>query len=393
MIRPFLFLGGYCRLSFPRQWAAEILNFCGSAGLIYRSPEFSEEEFTLLCSRATAKRLEAVYAVTKKEEFGFPSVLGRYRCRPGIWIGLLLSILLIWGSGQVIWQIQIIGNEQVSDKEVLEQLALCGMEVGDSIASLDTAVLENRMLIESDTISWISINLLGTVAEVEVREVLPEPEEAYYDAANLVASRSGVIQWLEDTRGNVAVQVGDVVGEGDLLVGGLYSPEGGGLRYTVAKGKVVAKTERSFDVTIPLTYEQKVYTGEVKVEKYLIFFKKEIKFFGNTGNLYERCDTIDTVEYFEMPGQVSLPVGIRTVRYLEYDLEETTRDEETVIRLAYEKLRLQMEGTVSEGMLLRKQLTENWETDTFLLHCRAEYLENIAQTKEIKIDGTKNRKN
>jgi hypothetical protein len=231
------------------------------------------------------------------------------------------------------------------------------------------------------------------VAEVEVREILPIPEEEHYDACNLVAARSGVVEWLEDTRGNVAVQIGDVVGEGDLLVGGLYAPEGGGIRYTMAKGRVMARTTRDFSVELSRKYEKKIYTGEVKVEKSLIFFKKEIKFFGNTGNLYERCDTIDTVEYVELSRTRVLPVGIRTVRYMEYRIEERARSEEELIKLAYDRLAMQMEGEVPDGMLLRKTLSEEWTEQGVRLLCQGEFLENIAQIKEIKIDGTKNRKN
>ena len=94
-----------------------------------------------------------------------------------------------------------------------------------------------------------------------------------------------------------------------------------------------------------------------------------------------------------MPGAFSLPVGVRTVRYMEYRTEETERSEEEMLYLAYERLALQMEGAVPSGMLLRKSIKET-RTDTgFELFCRAEFLENIAQVKEIKIDGTENRKN
>ena len=88
-----------------------------------------------------------------------------------------------------------------------------------------------------------------------------------------------------------------------------------------------------------------------------------------------------------------MPVGIRTVRYMEYRIEERERSEEELIKLAYDRLAMQMEGEVPDGMLLRKTLSEEWTEQGVRLLCQGEFLENIAQIKEIKIDGTKNRKN
>ena len=45
-----------------------------------------------------------------------------------------------------------------------------------------------------------------------------------------------------------------------------------------------------------MKYDKKVYTGRKKIKKSLIFFEKEVKFFGNSRNLYASCDKIDVVE-------------------------------------------------------------------------------------------------
>ena len=394
MRRPFLFLFGYERLRTRAEYAGEILELCRQRGYVYRDSFFLEGNFFLDCSPVTAKKLRALCAerglpLLSERAFGIPALLHRYRQRVGIAVGLLLFAAILFFSGRVVWSIRVEGNRAVSDEEVLEELRRCGMTVGSPIGKLDTGVIENRVLILSDEISWISINMIGTVAEVEIREVeeIPEQEEELL-AANLVAARSGKIEYLEDTRGNVAVEIGDVVEEGDLLVGGLYdNPNGGNYRYTCAKGKVFARTERDFTVEIPYLYEKKTYTGEVIVEKYLIFFEKEVKFFGNTGNSPMTCDTIDTVEYIELAGGVTLPVGIRTVRHMEYRVETASRNEEDAVELAQYRLRCLMESEVSEGMLVSKRMTASLTEEAYVLRCRAEYIENIAKTREIEIEG------
>lgn len=368
------------------------MNLCRVGGYVYRDLSFCGDEVCLTASLRTSERImRACQAhgipIEVVRSWGLPFLVLRYRHRVGIPLGLVCFLLILWGSGRVVWDVRIEGDGGVSDAVVLEQLAACGLQTGVPLASLDTGVIENRVLILSDEISWISINLSGTVARVEVRTLIPAPEPQPYAAANLVASRFGVIEGFEDIRGNLAVSVGDAVSEGELLVGGLYSTEGGGLRYTCAKGRVLARTQYDFSVEVPLQYREKVYTGRKKNEKYWIFFKKEIKFFGNTGNSPGSCDTINTVEYVRLPGGVTLPFGVRTVRHMEYRLCDARRSAEEAVDLAFLQLRLQMEEAVPSGLPVRKKTNGVWDSNGYTLYCTANYIENIAVVREIQIEG------
>ena len=392
MWHPLLFWIGYERLRADRGYAGEIVNLCRTGGIFYRDFTFRGDYAEWICTLRHASRLrEACRArgipLVTAASCGLPALLRRYRRRYGIFAGVLLFCGILFCSGRVVWSVRVDGNRTLSDSAVIERLARCGLSVGDRIGELDTAIVENRVLIESDDISWISINLSGTVARVELREAIPYEESEDYAAANLVAARSGTVELFEDVRGNIAVKIGDTVAEGELLVGGLYQIPTGGFRYTCARGRVLARTQRSFETEIPFRYEKKTYTGEVLVEKYLIFFKKEVKFFGNTGNCEGSCDTIDTVEYWELPGGVTLPVGIRTVRHRVYATQTAQRTPEEAMELAYERLRWQMESEVPQGNLLRKALSSELTDGAFILRCEAEYIEDIAQTQEIEIEG------
>ena len=391
MIGPFQFLLGYRRLRISRAAAGEVMNLCQSFGFVYRSFEFCGEYACVECRPPTARRLSEAcrtrgIAVEEEAVRGLPGLLLRYRHRYGILAGLLAFAAIVFFSGRVVWDIRIEGNERLDDGAVLEALSEQGLRVGVPYARLDIDALENRVLLYSDEISWISVNLIGTVAHVELREVEEiVPEEPTYDAANLVASRAGKIEMLEDVRGNVMVKPGDVVSEGELLVGGLYDMANGGLRYRCASGKVYARTEYDFLVEIPKKVEQKRYTGRKKVEKSLIFFEKEIKFFGNSRNLPSTCDTIEMVEYLSFSDDAVLPFGIRTVSYREYELVEIEQSEAEMLDAAYEALYEQMESKVPDGSLVRKRVTSEITDGAVALRCRAEYLENIAILKEIEI--------
>ena len=388
---PIRFLFGYRILSFMAEDSARLLNLCREFDIPYTSVDFKEGYVYIKASLYSARRLERIcikkdITLCGSDEHGVPLLIKRYRKRWGILVGLVSASLAGLLLSGLIWDVRIEGNLTLSDREVRDALSACGLDVGTSLRGLDIGVIENRVLIYSDDISWISVNIDGTVAEVEIRELIPSEEDSGMAAANLVAQRNGVIEYLEDVRGAPVADVGEAVSKGQLLVSGIYGSDTEGFRYTVAKGKVYARTERDISVEIPFDYDKKVYTGRVKTEKYLIFFKKEVKFYSNSGNSYEFCDTIDTEEYFEGPLGADLPIGVRTVKYLEYKYERAERSREDVTELAYYRLGTELERELADGELLSKRISFEIDDRYFRLYCHAEVIENIAKISEIEIE-------
>ena len=394
MLRPFSFFFGSRRLRVLRSAAGEIMNLFRVSGYTYSNFEFCGDYAYFSCSAQVSKSIiEACAArgisVSVEKESGIPFILKRYRHRYGVFIGILLCFFLIFLSGRVVWDIRVEGNRYMSEEEVISELRECGFRIGALKSGLDIDAIEMRTLVFSENISWISINLLGTVANVEIREMDAPPKESTPDfaAANLVAARGGVIEDFQDVRGEVVVKIGDIVGEGDLLVSGLYGDEKTSFRYTCAKGEVLARTSRDFSVEIPLKYTDKAYSEKVKCEKFIIFFEKEVKFTINSGNLPLSCDTIEMVEYFHTRGGSRLPVGIRTVRHCEYEWRSSERTAEQAMTLAYDELRAQMDREIPDAMLMRKRLYGEQTDSAYVLHATIECIENIARVEEIKIKG------
>ena len=387
-----LFIFGYVSLSAERARAHEIMNLCMERGYVYRDLRFEGDRIYFNCSLGTAKKLSDVCGargieIVRLRERGVPSLLGRYRHRYGFFAGLALFAAIFFLSGTVIWGIKIDGNARLSEREVLTELRRCGLSVGSRKSGLDVSAIENRVLIESDEISWISVNIIGTVAEVEIREIEVEEEREQYLASNIVAARDGQIELFEDVRGNIILNIGDYVRKGELIVSGLYDSQTQGIRYTDAKGRVLARTERDISVSIPFKYEKKRYTGKVFTEKYLIFFEKEIKFYTNAGNLYASCDTIDTVEYINFFSAGELPVGVRTVKHMEYVYEDAERTPEEAERLADYKLSCDLAALADDGELLRKSKVYRVTDTAYIIDCHIQRIENIAERREIKIEG------
>ena len=283
MANPITFLFGYVRVSAPLGSAADILNIAQKHGVVYRNQKSNGESISFECSLPAARRLRKICA--EKEipslsftEHGVPHLLIKYRKRYGIFVGIVLAVALIILSGTVVWDIRIDGENRLTERQILAELDECGLRKGVLTRGLDTDAIQTKMIIHSDDVSWISINLIGTVAHVQIRESEPLPEEKKEpSAANLVATDDGEIVGFEEVKGDIAVKLGDLVGKGELLVSGIRESKTQGFIYSVAQGRVFAKTKTEYSVEIPLKYETKRYKDEVYEEKYLIFFNKEIK--------------------------------------------------------------------------------------------------------------------
>ena len=243
--------------------AAQILTLCMRYHLPYRDLSFSDDRETMWITMTwltadTLVRIAAREGLTLRRASveGLPGDIATCMRRPGILMGIALALLLTFFASGRLWEIRIEGNHRLSDEQVIRALQDVGLTIGCSMKGLDVDAMENRLLMHSEEISWITINLMGTTAEVQIREKLPSLAEQESGApANLVASRDGIIVGCEVLNGKIVARVGRAVRRGELLVSGLYDSAVMGYRYTRARGAVFAETERTF--TVEIAYDDK----------------------------------------------------------------------------------------------------------------------------------------
>lgn len=392
MIHPMLWLIGYCELSVSDADAAVFVNIAAATQTGYferRGVGGGRRSFLVslrLCGRLMRECKRVGIDVCEMSRHGAPIILLRALRRPGIVIGTAVFFALVLIGEGLLWRIDVIGAERVTADEVCELLEECGMGIGSRISRLDVDKIANRALARSDELSWMSINIVGTVASVEIRESLPPPAPEGPACSNVIAGGNGIIVGFENVRGNLAVSIGDAVAKGDLLIGGVYGAEGEATRFVRAQGSVLALCEREFDISVPFAYSKKVYTGNTKVQKSLIFFKKEVNFFGKCRNSYATCDTIDIVEYFSLFGLGELPIGVRTVTCREYGYVEVHRSEEEALAEAKRLLWQSFEATAGkDAELVSNEMDIEICDGVCRVRARIESIEDIAREQEIEI--------
>ena len=388
------FLVGYQNVCIAPEDTACFLELCRQKKLAYRDFRPMDDGSVALRMRTHTLRQALRLAeaqgisVTVTAEGGLPLYTRCLWRRPGLWVGVLVVVALMILSSRFVWDVRVTGNTAVSEREVEETLRACGFGVGSYLGNFKADRIENRVLMQNRDIAWISVNMRGTVAHVEIREAVHTPPQEDSTPANLIADIGGQIIRVEPLRGNVTVAAGEWVDKGDLLIGGVYGSETSGIRYTHAAGRVYARVVEEILIEIPLTYEKKVYDTRkdaVFCEKSLIFFEKNIKFSKKTGNMGESCDIIKRVYVPFAQFEKDLPVSWVTEWYIPYQTVTATRTYAEAEELAYFQLSQRILSIPGGAEVLSKTITTTHGEDKYILSCTLECIRDIAKEQTVEV--------
>lgn len=367
-----------------------VLNLCGEYGLTFWDLRWENAAaFTFTLTRRDWKRLRRLTAkldceLTPLGWRGTPFFLGRMRYRYGLWVTLgLCSLLLLWGSF-FIWDIEIEGNETVPDREILRALEKCDVAFGTFGYDVNSFQLRNDLLLELPELSYIAINVRGSRAYVQVRERVDAQEIIdKRQPGNTVATKDALVTAIEPWNGEKVVLPGTMVREGQLLISGVVDSGYGGSRQVAGMGKVYGRTWYTLRCRVPLTVEEKVYTGEKTVRRAVLLGKNRVNLYIGSSISGDTCDKIIDWNQWELPGGLVLPVTVVTETLEEYTLTETRRSQEEAQALGTLTLDRQLEALLGDGELLSRQINSQVEGDTLLVTLTAECEEQIGKFVEI----------
>lgn len=386
-------LFGYYEVSLPLGSCEDFLNLCMRYGFEYYSLKLRKDEnqVTLYLRATEYKRVKTacrLWQIRMKTLSlnGLPPHVLKYRKRWGILAGACLSLALLIVAQGVVWRIDVIGNERLSKERIIEALSQNGLNVGDWKASVKTDSVEQGVMINDDEVAWISINMLGTVAKVEVREVIDtDIVEKNTKPANVVALYDAEIVSVEAYSGFVCVKEGDYVRAGELLVSGIYKTEKAPIRYSHASARIMARVSRTFVIEIPQKQVQKVYSNEKITKKTLNFFDKSIKLFTNYRNLPTSCDIMNYVYILDPFSLGELPISISVDEYRPYETREVMISEDEAIEQGYELLRRKIDEELPEAQILKKDIYGEFVDGKYVLRCDLTAVCNISKQIEFEV--------
>ncbi len=278
MRRLYRFLTGSYRITFSSTNPERVLNVTLKQNIPIWNIEKGEKAVSFSISPSLKSVLLANLALSgseqiKEEKRGVLVILQRFGKRWGLMLGFALFLVVILLSTCFVWSVEVEGNSVIPEEEIRERVARLGLSPGTVISKIDTGDFSLLFQVENPEFSYASLNIIGTraILSVRERESLGEEREEENGASNLVSSIHGEILRFEVLSGQIAVKRGDVVPKGALLISGVVEKSNGAFATVKAQGRVFAKTERFFQVHIPLKEKQTVFTGkEEQKRKYRI---------------------------------------------------------------------------------------------------------------------------
>ena len=370
-----------------------VLNLCAAHGIpFWELAWLSEIRLRAVTSRAELPRLrevltrtDAVLTVVRTE--GAPEVWRQYRRRYVLLAAaVVLAAVLALGSTHI-WDFQVTGNDTVPTETILRTLEKYGVALG-ARSRIDQEALRNQVLLELPDVVWLTVNMRGCTAHVQVVE-RQRPPHLYADGeiANVVAARDGLVTKIQALDGQAQVMVGTTVTAGQVLISGVVDSDQRGYRLLHGMGQVWARTWYELSVSVPLTVQEKGQETGAVTRLAVDIGRNRIKIYGKGSMTGPDCDKMTVYHQARLPFGLTLPVTLVTERTVRYAAGEAERPMADARAEGETQLMAQLEAALapSQGQLLDHSFDAVRQGKWLVVTLRAECEEQIGVSSPLDI--------
>lgn len=212
------YIFGYVNISVEGYFIERFINICISKNVLLWNSKRKKSSFLYTnIGMRDFKKIKEIAKITKcrvkiQRKRGLPFLLNKYKKRKIFVISLAIILLLIFGTSNFIWNIEIVGNNTIEKSEIMKDLNENGLKTGMIKQKINTKEVINNIRLKRNDIAWIGLNIKGTNAIVSIVEADKKPEiidENEY--CNIVTRKDGIITKINVQNGTALVKEGDIV--------------------------------------------------------------------------------------------------------------------------------------------------------------------------------------
>ena len=391
IIRLWNFLRGYAIIIVEGLKIERFINMAISNGIyIWDIKKQSYTSITAKIGLASFGKMREIVRKTDctleiKEKRGFPFIWKNLKRHKLFTASVLILVLMIYIMCSYIWMIEVIGTKNIDPKTVLEIVNNEGLKEGVRKSKLDKHSIENRVLINLSTLSWVGIQIRGTKATIEVVEKREEPELiSKIDSCDIVASKSGVINKILALNGDAVVKDGATVKKGQVLVTGRIIRENMEPRLVHSLAQITARTW--YEDAEEMEFQQIEFkdTGRRETHYKLKVLDKELGF-KKTIPYSEYNETREEKNILSF-GNYIFPIKLISNRYQEVVKVPKTLTVDQAKKRCEERLNERLKLQMSENaVVLDKKIVYYVEKKSVKAKITVEILEEIGVKKRIQV--------
>ena len=183
---------------------------------------------------------EKGWRVTRERPAQLAAVLGALRRRPGALVGAALALAAALVLSQFVWRVEINGaGPYLAD--IAAYLTEAGYVPGARRDALDASALERNLTLRYPEVAWFHAYVSNVTLVVDVTRGVPMPDLPSAQPGDVVALRDGIVDSVRVYAGTAAVEAGDAVRAGQVLIRGEERGADGAVVPVAARGAVIAR--------------------------------------------------------------------------------------------------------------------------------------------------------
>lgn len=315
--------------------------------------------------------------------YGTPLYLNFVRQRPGLLIGLILTVLFAVYRNNTIWDIEVSGNKKIGDSEIINTLSELDFAVGKTYSKEKISSVCNKFIILDDRFTRIAINMSGNVAFAEVTErTKKKTVEPPVSESGILSAYDCIIERPEVFSGTSLVEKGQAVEKGTLLISPVEKGADGNEYISGAKGKIYAKTVERFAVYVPYETRKVIYEKDSCKKHILSFLGTNARiptFFNNTPERY-LCNV--TAKKLRLSENIILPFKLKSIEKIPYNTENRLISRDEAEEVAYQKMYRKLSRDLGECEVLSTAYEVKESEKYITLYCTAECIRDVAMGNE-----------
>ena len=362
------YIQGYLKIRVTGYSPERFLNLCKNKKIDVWGLESEHNAYDMYIKISGFRKLKPILRKTQTkvsilERFGLPFFFHRYRKRKIFFIGIFLCLLIIYSMTFFIWNIELDGNQTITDDILIEYLESEQIYHGMAKHKVDCEQIAKNIRKAFDEIIWVSASVDGTRLFISVKEnedtfKPPQEEESPSD---IVSDKSGIVVSIITRQGVPKVAVGDMVNQGDVMVSGAVevlndAKEVVSYNYVTADADITLQTLLPYEDYVEKNYEKKIYTNKKRKLAYFKFGKFTL-YLGIQKNKYKNTEIQTKESQLRIGENFYIPIYAGSKNIYEYELKKNAYSKEEMETLLTKKFKQYLsELEENHVMILKKDL-------------------------------------